>query len=106
MQLARLDSLDLGANTPAGAVQIVLDEATVALSIGEVIDIGAETARLEKELSKVEGEIKGIAAKLANENFTSKAPVHVVEEQRERESDAKARAAKIIAALDRLKGVA
>ena len=100
-RLARLDSLDFG-RPQAGAVQIVLEEATLALPLAGVIDIGAESQRLKREIDKVGSEIKQLDAKLANEKFVSRAPEHVVEEQRERKTEAEATAAKLEQALKRL----
>jgi valyl-tRNA synthetase len=100
-RLARLDSLDFG-RPQAGAVQIVLDEATLALPLAGIIDIGAESQRLKREIDKVGSEIKQLDAKLANEKFVSRAPEHVVEEQRERKTEAEATAAKLEQALKRL----
>ena len=105
-RLARLESIELADEVPESAVQIVLDEATVALPLGGVIDIAAESDRLQKELGKVGDEISKIEAKLGNEKFMSRAPEHVVEEQRERRADAEDRRAKILDAVERLKGVA
>ncbi|MGI9373516.1 MAG: valine--tRNA ligase [Hyphomicrobiales bacterium] len=105
-RLARLSNLELNDEIPSGSVQSVLDEATLALPLGDVIDIAGESDRLAKELGKVHGEIKGLEAKLANENFTSKAPAHVVEEQRNRLVETQERAQKIDAALERLKAMA
>ncbi|HEY6921564.1 MAG TPA: valine--tRNA ligase, partial [Methyloceanibacter sp.] len=100
-RLARLDSLEFG-RPQAGAVQIVLDEATLALPLAGIIDIGAESQRLKREIDKVGSEIKQLDAKLANEKFVSRAPEHVVEEQRERKTEAEATAAKLEQALKRL----
>jgi valyl-tRNA synthetase len=100
-RLARLDSLDFG-RPQAGAVQIVLDEATLALPLAGIIDIGAESQRLKREIDKVGSEIKQLDAKLANEKFVSRAPEHVVEEQRERKTEAEATAVKLEQALKRL----
>ncbi len=75
------------------------------MPLGDVIDISAETARLKREIDKVGAEIKQISGKLANENFTSRAPEHVVEEQRQRKADAEAVAAKLNDALKRLEAV-
>ena len=100
-RLARLDSLDFG-RPKAGAVQIVLEEATLALPLAGIIDIGAESQRLKREIDKVGSEIKQLDAKLANEKFVSRAPEHVVEEQRERKTEAEATAAKLEQALKRL----
>jgi valyl-tRNA synthetase len=100
-RLARLDSLDFGRPQP-GAVQIVLEEATLALPLAGIIDIGAESQRLKREIDKVGSEIKQLDAMLANEKFVSRAPEHVVEEQRERKTEAEATAAKLEQALKRL----
>ncbi len=100
-RLARLDSLEFG-RPQAGAVQIVLEEATLALPLAGIIDIGAESQRLKREIDKVGSEIKQLDAKLANEKFVSRAPEHVVEEQRERKTEAEATAAKLEQALKRL----
>ena len=58
--------------------------------------------RLKREIDKVGSEIRQLDAKLANEKFVSRAPEHVVEEQRERKSEAEATAAKLAQALKRL----
>jgi valyl-tRNA synthetase len=100
-RMARVESLAFG-DAPQGAVQIVLDEATLALPLGGVIDIAEESKRLKREIDKVGSEIKQIDAKLANDKFVSRAPEHVVEEQRERRSEAEATATKLEQALKRL----
>jgi valyl-tRNA synthetase len=101
LRLARLDKVEFG-KPPSGAVQIVLDEATLALPLAGIIDIDAESKRLKREIDKVGSEIKQLDAKLANEKFVSRAPEHVVEEQRERKTEAEAMAAKLEQALKRL----
>ena len=80
----------------------MLDEATYALPLEGVIDIAAETGRLNREIAKANAEITQLQAKLANENFTSRAPAHVVEQQRQRKADAQAVHAKLNNALKRL----
>ncbi len=101
--LARLESISPADKAPKGSVQFVLDEATFALPLEGVIDIAGETERLTREIAKAGAEIAQIEAKLANEKFTSRAPEHVVEEQRQRKTDAQAVAAKLNDALKRLK---
>jgi valyl-tRNA synthetase len=101
LRLARLDQIEFG-KPPAGAVQIVLDEATLALPLAGIIDVDAEQKRLKREIDKVGSEIRQLDAKLANEKFVSRAPEHVVEEQRERKVEAEAIAAKLEQALKRL----
>jgi valyl-tRNA synthetase len=101
LRLARLDNIEFG-KPPAGAVQIVLDEAVLALPLAGIIDVDAEQKRLKREIDRVGSEIRQLDAKLANEKFVSRAPEHVVEEQRERKVEAEAVAAKLEQALKRL----
>jgi valyl-tRNA synthetase len=100
-RLARVETIDFG-TLPSGSVQIVLDEATVGLPLQGVIDFGAEQERLKREIDKVQSEIVQITTKLANEKFVSRAPTHVVEEQRERKDEAEATVAKLAQAIERL----
>lgn len=101
-RLARLSSVEIATDIPHGAIQLVLDEATLILPLASLIDVDAETARLRKELGKLADEVKKIDAKLGNAKFLAGAPEHVVEEQRERKSDAQAAMAKFSDALKRL----
>ncbi len=52
-----------------------------------LIDVDKEKARLEKEISRLEGLVKGIRRKLENKNFTEKAPAAVVQNERDKLSD-------------------
>ncbi|EDP66274.1 Valyl-tRNA synthetase [alpha proteobacterium BAL199] len=106
LRLARLSEARLGTEVPAGAVQGVLDEATLVLPIADVIDVGQERARLTKEVGKVDGEIAKIDKKLSNEAFIAKAPEEVIEENRERRADELERRDRLSAALKRLEAVA
>jgi valyl-tRNA synthetase len=104
--LARLEELTVTAEAaPKGAVQVVVDEATVVLPLAGVIDVAQEQARLAKELGKVEGEIAKIDKKLANEAFIAKADPEVVAEQRERRDDYGLQRGRLAEALERLKAL-
>ncbi len=89
---------------PAGSAQIVIDEATAVIPLAGLIDLAAERARLEKERAKAEAEARKIEAKLANADFTRRAPEEVVEENRDRLSAGRAEMARLEAALARLAG--
>ena len=101
-RLARLSDVSVSDTVPGGAVQVVVDEATAALPIGDVIDVAQEVARLQKEIGKVDSEIGKIEKKLANESFIAKAPPAVVEEQRSRAEDYLQSKTKLNEALERL----
>ncbi len=102
-RLARISDLQVGdADIPEGSVQDVLDETTLVLPLADVIDIAEEKARLEKEIAKFDQEIEKFDKKLANENFTAKAPSEVVQEQKDRREEAQASKARLVEALERL----
>ena len=73
--------------------------------MADFIDITAEVARLRKEIGALAGDIDRTAKKLANPDFVARAPEEVVEENRERLSEAEAAKAKLEAALQRLETV-
>jgi len=101
--LARLSSAEpLAGPEPKGAVQDVIEGATLLLPIADVIDIAAEQSRLTKEIGKLDVEIERTDRKLANAGFLAKAPPEVVETERERRGEALAARARLDAALRRL----
>ncbi len=88
--LARLESievLDTGDERPEAAVALV-GELELLLPLAGLIDVGAELARLDKEIVRLEGETKRLGGKLGNEGFVSKAPAAVVEAERAKLDDA------------------
>jgi len=104
-RLARIGNIDAGSGTvPKGSVQLVLEEATFALPLADIIDFAAERARLKKEIGKLDGEISKIDGKLNNAAFVAKAPAEVVEEQRERREEALATKQRLGKALQQLAG--
>jgi valyl-tRNA synthetase len=103
--LSRVEGIDTSAvSPPTVSAQIVVGEATFALPVGDVIDLKAETARLQKEIKKLGDEVTKIDAKLANTAFVSRAPEEVVEEQRERRARAERTRARLSTALKNLEG--
>ncbi|MHB1206813.1 MAG: valine--tRNA ligase [Rhodospirillaceae bacterium] len=99
---ARLSSIVASEAVPAAAAQVVVGEATVFLPMAGVIDLGKEKERLTKEIARLDGEIAGIVKKLSNEAFVAKAPVEVVEENRERQATFEGARAKMSEALARI----
>jgi valyl-tRNA synthetase len=104
-RMARLEYSTSADAAPKGSVTFVLNGATVALPLEGVVDLPAESARLAKEIGKLEGEIVKMDQKLGNASFVEKAPEEVVDELRERREDAAASSAKLKHALEQIKGV-
>ena len=76
--------------------------------LGEIIlattiaDKSAERERLEKEIGRIETELKTVRAKLSNASFVDRAPAAVVEEHHEREKKFGEQLAKLKQALQAL----
>ena len=105
-RLARLSSIDLAKTAPKGSVQTVLDGATVALPLAGIVDLAEESGRLRREIDKIGSEIEKLDAKLQNAQFVARAPEHVVEEQRDRRTEAAATAERLKQALRRIEAMA
>ncbi len=101
-RLARINEIGLAAAAPSGSAQLVIGEAVVSIPLAGLIDLGAERARLAKEIDRLGKEIAKIDAQLGNAEFVAKAPEEVVEEQRERREDSVLRIERMQAALSRL----
>jgi valyl-tRNA synthetase len=101
-RLARLAEISFADAPPEGAIQLLVRDQLAALPLKGVIDFSAEKARLNKEISKAEADIKRVDGKLSNEKFVANAPEEIVEEEKEKRDAAIARKEKNVAALRRL----
>jgi valyl-tRNA synthetase len=86
-RMARLESIDLTQDVPKGSIQTIVDKTTLILPIADIIDLDKERARLQKEIEKIDVEVKKIEGKLSNEKFVANAPDEIVEEQHSRKAE-------------------
>src|SRR5690606_33438879 len=82
--LARLDAVEIVDALPPGSVAPVQVVGETRLMLKVEVDVDAERQRLDKEIARVEGEVRKAQAKLGNANFVERAPAAVVEQERER----------------------
>ena len=54
------------------------------MPLGELVDVEKEIARLQKDKKNVEGEIARAQGKLNNQGFVSKAPAHLIEQEKQK----------------------
>lgn len=101
-RVGRFEAITLADMAPEGSIQQVVGEATLCLQLGDVIDLGAERARLAKEIDRLDGEIARIDKKLGNEKFTARAPEDVVAGEREKRAGYEAEKVQVQEALGRL----
>jgi valyl-tRNA synthetase len=81
------------ADATRNAATAVVGEVRLALHVE--IDVAAELERLNKEITRLAGEVTKASAKLANESFVARAPAAVVDQE-------KARVAEFTATMARL----
>ena len=105
-RLARIDSITVADTPPKGAVTVAVEGGTFCLPLADVIDVGAEKARLEKTLARLEKEMGGLKGRLSNPKFVESAPEDVVEDTRAQLAQKEDEAAKLAAARDRLAEIA
>jgi valyl-tRNA synthetase len=101
-RIARLSAIEPGAAKAQGTAQIVVGEATLFLDLAGVVDLGAERARLGREVDRLAKEIAKFEAKLANPGFRAKADPEVIADTEERRDEAAATRGRLEAALGRL----
>ena len=70
-----------------------------------LIDVVAELEKLSRERGKLEQELARITAKLANEQFTGKAPGAVVAKEREKAQELEARLVKNQESITRMQAL-
>jgi valyl-tRNA synthetase len=87
-QFVRRDAVE---NAPA----VVTPLGTLYLDLASAVDVGAERARLTKELDALAKHIAGTEARLANKAFTDKAPAAVIEGARKQLAEQQAKRAEL-----------
>jgi len=85
------------------AMSAVVTGASILLPMAGLVNVEAETRRLTVEAKKLEAEVRRSTSKLANEKFISKAPTHLVEEEREKLADYKTKLTEVTIRLEALK---
>jgi valyl-tRNA synthetase len=83
-RLARIGRVEMVAGAGVGAHAVLESGFEVFVPLEGVIDIAREAGRLREEIGRLEGQLKGTQARLANEKFTGNAPADVVQKERDK----------------------
>jgi valyl-tRNA synthetase len=87
--LAKLESMTIlaeGETAPMSTTQFV-GNMELLIPMAGLIDVGAELARIDKQLEKLAQEIARIEGKLSNQGFVAKAPAAVIDKERAKMAD-------------------
>jgi valyl-tRNA synthetase len=84
-------TLDSAYDAPKGTPAAVTGVGEVYMPLEGLIDVEAERARLTKEISNIEIEVKKCEGKLGNASFVDRAPPEVVVQEKARLEDWKAK---------------
>ncbi|HEY8208300.1 MAG TPA: class I tRNA ligase family protein, partial [Myxococcaceae bacterium] len=104
MPLAGVSELTVGppGPKPRQSAAHVTSSMEIYVPLAGVIDLDAERARLLKEIAKADADLTSLQRKLSNPSFVERAPPEVVQKDRERVEELKARKAKLHEHLQRI----
>ena len=102
--LARLEELVTGVaiERPKQSATQVAGDVEILIPLAGLIDIEEEEKRLDKEINKVEKDVRMFEKKLANEDFVARAPAEVLEKNRIKLQDARDKLQVLCASLDKI----
>ena len=105
--LARVESIEVLPEGDAGpeSATALVGKMKVLIPLAGLIDKDAELARLDKEMGKLEGDIKRTEGKLSNANFVDKAPEAVVQKEKDKLAEAKAALADLSAQAEKIRAL-
>lgn len=85
-KLIRSEAMEFGLNItkPAFAASAMVEKMELFIPLEGIIDLEKEMERLEKEISTTKGLLKSVEGKLANQSFIERAPVEVVNKEKDK----------------------
>lgn len=97
--IKKLQNIDLRIVTeierPKASFSAIVDENEIYVLLEGLIDVEKELERINKEINRIEGFLKGVNGKLANANFVQNAPDAVVENEKNKKRDGEAKLQKL-----------
>ena len=102
-KMANLEAINVVEAKSDGTSSFMVGTTEYAVPLGSLIDVEAEVAKLQAELTYLEGFLNSVMKKLSNERFVSNAPEAVVAAERKKQADAESKIAAIKESLSKLK---
>lgn len=86
-----------------GSSAFMIGTTEFAVPLGNLIDVEAEVKKMEAELERLQGFLKGVEKKLSNEKFVAHAPAQVVELEKKKKADAETKISALKESLEKLR---
>jgi valyl-tRNA synthetase len=103
-KMANLESIEVTGEKVNGAVSFLVKSSEYFILMEGLIDVDEEVAKLEDELKRMQGFLKGVMKKLSNEKFVANAPEKVVELEKKKQADAEAKIQVLTDSIRNMKG--
>ena len=94
-KMGNLEAINVVEAKSDGTSSFMVGTTEYAVPLGSLIDVEAEVAKLQAELTYLEGFLGSVMKKLSNERFVSNAPEAVVAAERKKQADAESKIAAI-----------
>jgi valyl-tRNA synthetase len=91
MKIANLSAIEVAGEKTAGSVSFLVKTTEFAVPLENNINKEEEYVKLQEELKYQQGFLASVLNKLSNENFVSKAPAKVIENERKKQADAESK---------------
>jgi valyl-tRNA synthetase len=90
-KMANLSHIEKTIEKAAGSVSFLVKTTEFAVQLGNNINVEEELAKLAEELKYQQEFLASVLNKLSNENFVSKAPEKIIENERKKQADAESK---------------
>ncbi len=101
LKMGNLEAINVVEAKSDGTSSFMVGTTEYAVPLGSLIDVEAEVAKLQAELTYLEGFLGSVMKKLSNERFVSNAPEAVVAAERKKQADAESKIAAIKESLSK-----
>ena len=88
-------AMSQGGTSETSAHILLPDGSEILVPLAGIVDLDRECEKLRSELSQLDRQLTALTTRLANENFTARAPANVVQAEREKHTEWTARKAQL-----------
>ena len=102
----RLENITLGMAIPKPgySASVVVKGQEIFIPLKGLIDLDVEREKLQKEIDRLEGQLKGVLSKLNNDNFVKKAAAGIIEKEKSKQQNFEQTIKKLKINLEQLVG--